>query len=250
MDPASGREALASLQLFASLPSRAFEDVLALVRIRPLPRGMQIFDQGELAERAHALLAGSVRISQAGSDGEQVVIRFIGPGEIFGSVALFTDRHYPADAVAMVDSSEASWSETELRDLSINPSQLVLSSETEFCPSFSLLSKARQRPPGGQDDDLGLGDGKWKVPVLLAKGFASIRRRSPVMASENPIPTVAMPVWLARPRIQIRPSQPASKADGRPASRDPSSSRLAIAIFLRNSKQYPSRDTNGVSVSR
>lgn len=106
--------AITELEIFAGISASALHDVLSAVRIRALPRGRKVFDQGEPTERAHALLAGAVRISQAGSDGEQVVIRFIGPGEIFGAVALYTDRHYPADAVAMADSVEASWSPADL----------------------------------------------------------------------------------------------------------------------------------------
>lgn len=45
---------------------------------------------------AHALLQGTVRISQSGSDGAQIVIRFIGSGEVFGVAAAFTDHRYPA----------------------------------------------------------------------------------------------------------------------------------------------------------
>jgi len=106
--------AIAALEIFEGISASALHDVLGAVRVRALPRGKKVFDQGEPMERAHALLAGAVRISQAGSDGEQVVIRFIGPGEIFGAVALYTDRHYPADAVAMADSVEASWSPADL----------------------------------------------------------------------------------------------------------------------------------------
>jgi CRP/FNR family transcriptional regulator, nitrogen oxide reductase regulator len=47
-----------------------------------------------------------VRVSQTGSDGAEVVLRFIGPGNIFGTVALFADC-YPADATALSDTLEA-----------------------------------------------------------------------------------------------------------------------------------------------
>ena len=76
-----------------------------------------IFDQGDTEVRAHALIEGNVRISQSGSDGAQIVMRFIAPGEMFGTVALFTDGTYPADAVTLTESLEASWSEAELFEL-------------------------------------------------------------------------------------------------------------------------------------
>jgi CRP-like cAMP-binding protein len=41
----------------------------------------------------------------------------LGPGEMFGTVSLFTDGRYPADAITLSETLEASWSEDELLDL-------------------------------------------------------------------------------------------------------------------------------------
>jgi CRP/FNR family transcriptional regulator, nitrogen oxide reductase regulator len=109
--------ALTTMELFLDLPTAALDEVMASARLRHLAKETRIFDQGDPAERAHALIHGSVRIFQSGRDGGQVVIRFIGPGQMFGTVALFTDREYPADAITMTDSLEISWSEAELLDL-------------------------------------------------------------------------------------------------------------------------------------
>jgi len=108
---------IAALELLDGLPPAAIEDVIAHARVQTARRGARLFDQGEPVERAHVLLSGAVRIAQAGADGGEVVIRFIGPGEIFGSVAIFTDHCYPADGVAMVDSTEASWAHADLLGL-------------------------------------------------------------------------------------------------------------------------------------
>lgn len=109
--------ALASMELFRDLPPAVLDEVMAHARLRHLAKETRIFDQGDPAARAYALVGGSVRISQSGCDGGQVVIRFIGPGEMFGAIALFTDREYPADAITLTDSLEISWSEAELLDL-------------------------------------------------------------------------------------------------------------------------------------
>jgi len=106
--------ALAAVDLFVGLPPAALEEVAACARVRPLVRESRIFAQGESAERAHALIDGSVGIFQSGSDGAQVIVRFIGPGETFGTIALFTDRRYPAEARALTDALEVSWSEEQL----------------------------------------------------------------------------------------------------------------------------------------
>jgi CRP-like cAMP-binding protein len=110
-------QALAATELFAGLPLPALEATAACARAQRLPKGARIFSQGDAGVRAHVVLEGGVRIAQSGSDGAQVVLRFIGPGEMFGTVSLFTDSRYPADAATLAETLEVSWSEVELMDL-------------------------------------------------------------------------------------------------------------------------------------
>ncbi len=105
------------LDLFADLPETALVAVAREARVRKLPKGTVIFIQGRRAGSCHALIKGRVRISQSDGAGAQLLVRFIGPGDMFGTVALFTDGRYPAEAVTVVDSVEASWSEAALRTL-------------------------------------------------------------------------------------------------------------------------------------
>lgn len=110
-------DTLGTVELFRGLSATALEEVAELARFRRLPKDIRIFEQGQTAERAHALIEGSVRIFQSGSDGAQVVIRFIGPGETFGTVALFTDHQYPAEARTLTAVLEVSWTEGQLLQL-------------------------------------------------------------------------------------------------------------------------------------
>jgi CRP-like cAMP-binding protein len=112
-----GAEALASMELFVGLPSAVLDEVMKRGRVRHLQKETRIFHQGDPADRAHALIEGTVRISQTGDEGAQILIRLIGPGETFGTAALFTDRKYPADAHTLSDAVEISWSEAALLDL-------------------------------------------------------------------------------------------------------------------------------------
>lgn len=105
------------MEFFQGLPRSALETIAAAARLRRLPKDLRIFSQGDDSMRAHAVIEGAVRIAQSGSDGAQIIIRFIEPGEMFGTVALFTDGRYPADAITLAETLEASWSEAELLDL-------------------------------------------------------------------------------------------------------------------------------------
>jgi CRP-like cAMP-binding protein len=125
-DPRISSQSLATADLFVGLPISVLEVVAAAARPRRVARGIRIFNQGDDGVRAHTVIEGGVRISQTGSDGAQVVLRFIGPGNIFGTVALFTDGCYPADATALSDTLEASWSEPELLDLMTRYPQIAI----------------------------------------------------------------------------------------------------------------------------
>jgi CRP/FNR family transcriptional regulator, nitrogen oxide reductase regulator len=104
-------------ELFLGLAPAALAEVMARARVRRLAKETTIFLQGAPADGCHVLLEGRVRIAQSDEDGAQLVVRFIGPGEMFGTMALFTDREYPAEAVAVVDSLEISWPEPALLEL-------------------------------------------------------------------------------------------------------------------------------------
>ncbi len=119
-------QSLAGADLFLGLPLSVLEIVASAARARRVRHGTRIFNQGDEGVRALAVIKGSVRISQTGSDGAQVVVRFIGPGEMFGTVALFTDGRYPADATALGETVKASWSEAELLDLMTRHPQIAI----------------------------------------------------------------------------------------------------------------------------
>ncbi|MBP2301160.1 Crp/Fnr family transcriptional regulator [Azospirillum picis] len=109
MPPPPDPAVLHGMPLFAGLEADALGDVVGQARSRLVPRGTAVFSQGEPAAAGHALIDGRVKIVQTGPDGQQVVLRFIGPGEMFGTLAIFTDGVYPADAVTVADCVELSW---------------------------------------------------------------------------------------------------------------------------------------------
>lgn len=78
-------------------------------------KGDGIFAAGEPAAHCHLLIEGRVKIVQTGIDGAQMLLRFIGPGDVFGAIATLSWREYPGDAIAISDGAEARWSTAELR---------------------------------------------------------------------------------------------------------------------------------------
>lgn len=108
---------LRGADLFDHLDDLARASVVAAGSVRSLAAGRVVFSQGDPGLTCHTLLQGRVKIVQARPDGNQSVIRFIGPGEMYGTVAALMDKPFPADAVAVVDSLEIYWSVAAMRQI-------------------------------------------------------------------------------------------------------------------------------------
>lgn len=117
---------IAHSEMFTQVSPEGLSQALQCARVRSLSRNSMIFCQGDKADRAHALLNGRVRIAQGDPEGGQFLVRFIGPGEMFGTIGLFTGHTYPAHAVTVTDSVEISWTETDLLALITKYPQIAI----------------------------------------------------------------------------------------------------------------------------
>jgi CRP-like cAMP-binding protein len=108
---------LRRVELFAGLDQEALAVVVRHGRTRRFARGAVIFREGEKASTCHVAISGRVRIARSAPDSARLVIRYVGAGEIFGTLALFHGGTYPADATAVTDCVEIGWSEQALREL-------------------------------------------------------------------------------------------------------------------------------------
>jgi CRP-like cAMP-binding protein len=104
-------------EMFATLSDAELAEVIHAGHVRALHKGERVFAQGDPGVTCHSLLHGRIKIVQTRPDGEQHVLRFIGPGEMFGTVAAIMDKPFPADAVAVTDSVEVFWTVATLREL-------------------------------------------------------------------------------------------------------------------------------------
>lgn len=82
------------------------ESKAALSRVcMPVTRPKQtiLFHEGEPGEAMYLLARGRVSLHKLSSEGREVVIKVIQPGEVFAEVILFERRHYPVTAVALTE---------------------------------------------------------------------------------------------------------------------------------------------------
>jgi CRP-like cAMP-binding protein len=87
----------------------ALREIALAGRVKRLPKGATVFEQGAPASRVFVLLQGRVKAAQSTSNGHLVTARFLKPGDPFGCVALMASGTYPVSAVAEVDCVVAGW---------------------------------------------------------------------------------------------------------------------------------------------
>lgn len=95
--------------LFHQLSAAQLREVLQAAQPRKAPRDSFLFQQGDPAAAIYLLLAGRMRIHQVTPDGQQVLLRVLIPGEMFGGVTLLKDALYPASARAVEECTVLGW---------------------------------------------------------------------------------------------------------------------------------------------
>jgi CRP/FNR family transcriptional regulator, nitrogen oxide reductase regulator len=103
------RSLVAGLPMFAGLGPGEQDDLLREARSVRYPKDSAVFEQGAEADRFFVLLHGHLRVEKTTPQGQQTVVRYVSAGELFGVAQAMNLSHYPATAVAAVDSIALAW---------------------------------------------------------------------------------------------------------------------------------------------
>lgn len=113
----SSLETLQNTRLFQGLARDELEAVAHAARPFALQPGEPLFHQEDPATRIYVLARGQVKLQQNTPDGQQVLLRIMGAGEVIGIVAALEDSTYPATALAAEPSAGLQWDGRTLRRL-------------------------------------------------------------------------------------------------------------------------------------
>ncbi len=95
--------------LFQGLDPRDISAIVSAAQRRRVAKHAAFFHQGAPASALHVLVQGRTKLVQTTAEGHQVVVRIVGPGDMFGGVALLGDAVYPATAEAISASEALVW---------------------------------------------------------------------------------------------------------------------------------------------
>jgi CRP-like cAMP-binding protein len=84
---------------------------------RTFQRGTIVFSEGERAHAVHCIQRGVVKLYKLGPDGEELVIRLLGPGDIMGYRPLLADDLFAATARVLEETTVCTFSRELLFEL-------------------------------------------------------------------------------------------------------------------------------------
>ncbi|GER01653.1 transcriptional regulator [Iodidimonas gelatinilytica] len=107
---------LRRVPLYEGLDDTALLMVAREAHERHLEKGAPLFTQGEEALHGYVVGRGWLRLEQLTSDGQNVVLRHMGAGDMLGTVAVLRHRPFPATPIAMEECMVLSWSVARLSE--------------------------------------------------------------------------------------------------------------------------------------
>lgn len=111
-------------RLFASLADDQRLAILQASRPRRLARREVLERQGDPARTFYLVAAGYLKLTQVTAGGEEVVVRFVGPGEPYGGVVVLDQDTYPVSAQAVEAATVLGWTRDVMRALTNEIPQL------------------------------------------------------------------------------------------------------------------------------
>jgi CRP-like cAMP-binding protein len=102
-------------ELFRGASAAALCEIQAQGVWKKLVVGENLFQQGDAVDALYLVIAGRLRATQTTFDGQQIIIRYLGPGEIAGYTALSGGNVHPGTVTAVDDTHVISWTSDSIK---------------------------------------------------------------------------------------------------------------------------------------
>lgn len=113
----SDAELLRGVALFEGLTDAQRGEVIDRSRVRRVKAGAVLFRQGGAATTLFVPLEARVRVTELDPTGHEVLLRFIGPGQMLGGMAGLERATYPVTATVVDEGRVMSWSNEAMQRL-------------------------------------------------------------------------------------------------------------------------------------
>jgi CRP/FNR family transcriptional regulator len=110
-------ELLHSVPLFSDLEHDELESFSRVAVPRAFPAATRVFHEGDHSDACYIVRSGSFRVTREHSDGRAITLATLGPGDIFGELAMLDGEVRSASVEALVDGELLALPASEVRSL-------------------------------------------------------------------------------------------------------------------------------------
>ncbi|MCB1043873.1 MAG: Crp/Fnr family transcriptional regulator [Acidobacteria bacterium] len=97
---------LRTVPLFDGMGQTALDEILRLTVRKSFSKETILVQENEMGETMYMILSGKVKVTNVGTDGKEVILSVLGPGDFFGEMALLDEEPRSATVVTL-DQTEA-----------------------------------------------------------------------------------------------------------------------------------------------
>jgi CRP/FNR family transcriptional regulator, cyclic AMP receptor protein len=92
---------LKAVPLFASFPEEQLRMLTTMVTRRSASRNTTIMSSGDATDSLYIVLSGRLKVMMSDSEGKEVILSILGPGEFFGEMGLIDDEPRSASVITI-----------------------------------------------------------------------------------------------------------------------------------------------------
>src|SRR6478609_10189325 len=96
-------ELLSRVPLFSELSADELERISRVAVPRSFPAGVRVFHEGDHSDACYLVRQGDLRVTREHSDGRAIALATLGPGDLFGELAMFDGEARSASVETLSD---------------------------------------------------------------------------------------------------------------------------------------------------
>jgi CRP-like cAMP-binding protein len=168
------RELLIGVELFNEMPDEELDDLTSLAQIKQVAKDTTIFHAGDPADAVYVVASGRVKVVVTSSDGKEFILTVLGPGQVFGEMALLESTTRSASVITL--------SAVELLAINRSDFQRLLDSNPRISQRLMAILSRRLRRANAKMESLAYMDVAGRLDLArdhgqrLGNGWVVVRR--------------------------------------------------------------------------
>jgi CRP-like cAMP-binding protein len=115
---------LSRVSLFSELSQEELERISRVAIPRSFPAGVRVFHEGDRSDACYLVRTGDLRVTREHSDGRAIALATLGPGDIFGELAMLDGQARSASVETLSDSELLALAAADFRRLLAEHSEI------------------------------------------------------------------------------------------------------------------------------